>query len=64
MVWALIVLGCAVVQVVLGMFSHAVYALGFVHGLFAFAVLGTATVAATRMARAMKAAPVEAGTRR
>ena len=60
-VWALIVLGCVVVQVVLGIFSHAVYTLGFVHGLFAFAVLGTATVAATRMARAMKAGAATVG---
>ena len=45
------------VQVLLGLFAHSYYALGFLHGLFAFAVLGTATVAATRMTRAMKAAP-------
>ena len=56
-VWALIVLGCIVVQILLGLFAHSFYALGFLHGLFAFAVLGTATVAATRMTRAMKAAP-------
>jgi hypothetical protein len=55
--WALVVLGCIVVQIVLGLFAHSFYALGFLHGLFAFAVLGTATVAATRMTRAMKAAP-------
>jgi hypothetical protein len=61
-VWALIVLGCIVLQVVLGIFSHAAYALGFLHGLFAFAVLATATVAATRMARAMRAEPATAGT--
>jgi hypothetical protein len=49
--WALIVLGCIVVQVALGIFAHSLYALGFLHGLFAFAVLATATIAATRVAR-------------
>ena len=55
--WALIVLGCIVVQILLGLAAHTFYALGFLHGLFAFVVLGTATVAATRVSRAMKAVP-------
>jgi hypothetical protein len=50
--WAGIVFGCIVVQVALGMFAHAAYLLGAVHGLFAFAVLATAGVAARRIARA------------
>lgn len=43
--WSLIVLGCIVVQVVLGMLAHSFYILGAVHGIFAFAVLGTAAYA-------------------
>jgi hypothetical protein len=51
--WALIVLGCIVVQIALGLFAHSFYVLGFLHGLFAFAVLAAATIAATRVARAV-----------
>jgi len=43
--WSLIVLGCIVVQVLLGIFAHQAYALGAVHGVFAFAVLGVAAYA-------------------
>ncbi len=50
--WALLVLGCIVVQVVLGMFAHSYYVLGAVHGLFAFGVLAAAAVAAVRVQRA------------
>jgi hypothetical protein len=41
-----------VVQIALGIFAHSYYLLGFLHGLFAFAVLATATIAATRVAQA------------
>jgi hypothetical protein len=50
--WAGIVLGSIIVQVGLGLFAHSAYVLGAVHGIFAFVVLGTAVVAAQRMARA------------
>lgn len=55
--WALIVFGSIVLQVVLGLFAHSIYWLGALHGLFAFAVLAFATVAASRIARAPIAAP-------
>lgn len=54
--WSLIVLGCIVIQVLLGMFAHAAYALGAVHGIFAFAVMGTAAYAG-RMAVSPAGAP-------
>lgn len=43
--WSLIVLGCIVVQVLLGMLAHDAYVLGAVHGIFAFVVMGTAAYA-------------------
>jgi hypothetical protein len=49
--WSLIVLGCIVVQVLLGLLSHQAYALGAVHGIFAFAVMGTAAYAGRMVIR-------------
>ena len=46
--WAGFVLLAVIVQVVLGIASHAVPALGLLHGLNAFAVAGLAAVAARR----------------
>jgi hypothetical protein len=50
--WALVVLGSVIVQIALAALGQSVYWLGALHGLFAFAVLAFATVAATRVARA------------
>jgi hypothetical protein len=49
--WAGIVLGCIVVQVLLGMFAHGMYWLGALHGLFAFALLAAAVIAANVVTR-------------
>jgi hypothetical protein len=49
--WSLIVLGCIVAQVALGIFAHVVYLLGAVHGIFAFGVLGAAAWAGFRIGR-------------
>jgi hypothetical protein len=46
--WASITFGLIVLQVLLGMFAHAVYALGVLHGINAFAVMGVAASAAAR----------------
>lgn len=46
-----ITLGCIVIQVLLGMFGHSLYWIGAVHGLFAFALLAAAVIAATGVAR-------------
>lgn len=54
--WALIVVVSIALQVFLGLFAHSMYWLGALHGVFAFAVLAFATVAATRVSRAMKGA--------
>lgn len=65
--WSLIVLGCIVVQVALGMFAHSFYILGAVHGIFAFGVLGAAAYAGFRVGRPMRAAvrePVGAAPRK
>jgi heme A synthase len=47
--WALIVLGCTVVQIALGIFGHGIPQLGFVHGLFALVLFGAAVMAGMRM---------------
>lgn len=47
--WALIVLGAVVVQVALGIFSHALPALGAVHGVVALVLFGVAVTAAVRV---------------
>jgi hypothetical protein len=55
--WALITFGLIVLQVLLGMFAHSVYALGVLHGINAFAVLGVAATAGRRVSAATVAAP-------
>lgn len=50
--WALLVLGCIVIQVALGMLAHTFYILGAIHGLFAFGVLAAGALAAIRVQRA------------
>ena len=57
--WALIVLGVAVLQVALGLFSHSVAGLGWLHGLNALVLFGTAMMAGMRVSRAV-ASNVEA----
>ena len=57
--WALIVLGVTVLQVALGLFSHSVAGLGWLHGIIALALFGTATMAGMRVPRAV-ASKVEA----
>jgi hypothetical protein len=49
--WAGIVLGAIVVQVLLGMFAHGLYMLGGLHGLFAFALFVCAAIAAHKITR-------------
>jgi hypothetical protein len=51
--WALIVLGVTVLQVALGLFSHAVAGLGWLHGINALALFGTAVMAGMRVSRAV-----------
>jgi hypothetical protein len=53
--WALIVFGVTVVQVGLGLLSLFVAGLGWLHGLNALALSGTAMVAGTRVPRAVAA---------
>ena len=57
--WALIVLGVTVLQVALGLFSHSVAGLGWLHGINALALFGTAMMAGMRVSRAV-ASKVEA----
>lgn len=57
--WSLIVLGCIVVQVLLGMYAHDAYALGAVHGVFAFAVMGTSAFAGRVVSGPNAARPAE-----
>ena len=57
--WALIVLGVAVLQVALGLFSHSVAGLGWLHGINALVLFGTAMMAGMRVSRAV-ASNVEA----
>ena len=49
--WALIVFGLTVLQVALGLFSHVVAGLGWLHGLNALLVFGTAVTAGMRVTR-------------
>jgi hypothetical protein len=57
--WALIVLGVTVLQVALGLFSHSVAGLGWLHGINALVLFGTAMMAGLRVSRAV-ASHVEA----
>ena len=54
-----IVFGVTVLQVALGLFSHSVAGLGWLHGINALALFGTAVMAGTRVSRAV-ASKVEA----
>ena len=51
--WALIVFGVTVLQVLLGLFSHSVAGLGWLHGINAFVLFGTAMMAGLRVSRAV-----------
>jgi len=51
--WALIVFGVTVLQVALGLFSHSVAGLGWLHGINAFVLFGTAMMAGMRVSRAV-----------
>src|SRR5215203_5297895 len=51
--WALIVFGLTVLQVALGLFAHLVAGLGWLHGLNALLVFGTAVSAGLRVRRAV-----------
>jgi hypothetical protein len=57
--WALIVFGVTVLQVALGLFSHSVAGVGWLHGINALALFGTAVMAGMRVNRAV-AGKVEA----
>jgi hypothetical protein len=57
--WALIVVGVTVLQVALGLFSHSVAGLGWLHGINALVLFGTAMMAGMRVSRAV-ASNVEA----
>jgi hypothetical protein len=47
--WALIVFGVTVLQVALGLFSHSLAGLGWLHGANALILFGTAVTAASRV---------------
>src|SRR5215207_4828349 len=51
--WALIVFGLTVLQVALGLFAHELAGLGWLHGLNALLVFGTAVSAGLRVRRAV-----------
>jgi hypothetical protein len=51
--WALIVFGVAVLQVALGLFAHEIAGLGWLHGLNALILFGTAVSAGMRVKRAV-----------
>jgi hypothetical protein len=51
--WALIVLGVTVIQVALGLFSHSVAGLGWLHGITALALFGAAMMAGMRVSGAV-----------
>jgi hypothetical protein len=51
--WALIVFGVTVLQVALGLFSHSVAGLGWLHGINALVLFGTAVMAGMRVSRAL-----------
>ncbi|GAA3626802.1 hypothetical protein [Microlunatus ginsengisoli] len=55
--WSVIVLVSIVLQIAFAELAKLSYVFGAVHGLFAFAVLAFATVAATRVARAEPLTP-------
>ena len=55
--WAAIVFGLMVLQVALGIFAHEVYALGALHGINAFVLMGVAGSAGARAKTATTAAP-------
>jgi heme A synthase len=59
--WALIVFGLTVLQVALGLFSHELAGLGWLHGLNALILFAAAVMAGMRVKRAEadKAAPAE-----
>jgi hypothetical protein len=51
--WALIVFGLTVLQVALGLFSHEVAGIGWLHGINALMLFGTAVMAGMRVSRAV-----------
>src|SRR5215211_3961224 len=51
--WALIVFGVTVLQVALGLFSHSVAGIGWLHGINALVLFGTAVMAGMRVSRAV-----------
>jgi hypothetical protein len=57
--WALIVFGVTVVQVALGLFSHSLAGLGWLHGANALILFGVAVTAAMRVGRVAPAPAVE-----
>ena len=58
--WALIVFGVTVLQVALGLFSHSLAGLGWLHGANALILFGTAVTAVMRVNRVAPARTVEA----
>ena len=57
--WALIVFGVTVVQVALGLFSHSLAGLGWLHGANALILFGVAVTAAMRVNRVAPERAVE-----
>jgi hypothetical protein len=51
--WALIVFGVTIVQVALGLFAHELAGLGWLHGVNALILFGTAVTAGIRVTRAV-----------
>jgi hypothetical protein len=56
--WAAITFGLMVLQVALGIFSHAVYPLGPLHAINAFILMGVAATAGRRVSTVTATAPV------
>ena len=61
--WALIVFGVTVVQVALGIFSHELAGLGWLHGVNALILFGVAISAAMRVRRSVDTSAATARTR-
>ena len=61
-IWALVVFGATLAQSLLGIFSHEIAGLGWLHGLWALVLFGCAVTAGMRVKRAVKTQAAEAET--
>jgi hypothetical protein len=60
-IWALIVFGATLAQALIGIFSHEVAGLGWLHGVGALVLFGCAVTAGARVKRAVRIKPAAAG---